>query len=99
MNPAEESSPTNSDIVTHLAVRARAGDKTAFGELLERFRPRLERLIELRLDRRLRQRLDPADVMQDLFVRGGGHFESEAEWGLSSKWNTSNFAAVLHSRF
>ena len=79
MNPQEDSSPNSSDELTSLTVRARAGDKQAFGELLEQFRPRLERLIELRLDRRLRQRMDPTDVMQDLFVRGGGNFVSDAE--------------------
>jgi len=80
MNGPEQSSPTNSDVLTSLAVRARSGDKQAFGELLERFRPRLERLIELRLDRRLRKRMDPIDVIQDLFVRGGGSFESVPEF-------------------
>lgn len=79
MNPAEETSPKDNHELTSLAVLARAGDKQAFGELLERFRPRLERLIELRLDRRLRQRMDPSDVMQDLFLRGGGNFESDTE--------------------
>lgn len=38
------------------------------GALLERFRPRLRRMLTLRLDPRLRRRIDPADVLQDAFA-------------------------------
>lgn len=79
MAPQEDSSLENSDALTSLVVSARAGDKAAFGKLLEQFRPRLERLIALRLHWRLRQRMDPSDVMQELFVRGGGHFTSDLD--------------------
>lgn len=37
------------------------------GESLERFRPRLERMVAVRLDPRLRRRIDVADVLQEAF--------------------------------
>jgi RNA polymerase sigma-70 factor, ECF subfamily len=45
--------------------RAGDGDRHARGELLQRHRPRLRRLIALRLDPRLAARLDPSDVVQE----------------------------------
>jgi RNA polymerase sigma-70 factor (ECF subfamily) len=41
------------------------GDRHARGELLQRHRPRLRRLIALRMDPRLAARLDPSDVVQE----------------------------------
>jgi RNA polymerase sigma-70 factor (ECF subfamily) len=43
----------------------RAGHSQALGRLLTRHGPYLQRFIELRLDPRLRARLDPADVVQE----------------------------------
>ncbi|MBL8816642.1 MAG: sigma-70 family RNA polymerase sigma factor [Planctomyces sp.] len=37
-------------------------------EMFERFRPRLRSLIELRIDRRIRARIDPSDVIQEAFT-------------------------------
>src|SRR5262245_52611597 len=45
--------------------RAGTGDRSAWGELLERHRLRLERMIQLRMDRRLAARVDASDVVQD----------------------------------
>lgn len=51
---------------THQLVgRARAGDPAALGDLFARHRDRLRRMVDLRLDRRVRGRVDPADVLQD----------------------------------
>jgi RNA polymerase sigma-70 factor (ECF subfamily) len=47
--------------------RAASGDQQAWGELLTRHRERLGRLVALRLDRRLRGRIDPSDVLQEAF--------------------------------
>ena len=57
----------NTEIARQLD-RARDGDQSAVGTLFESHRARLERLVELRLDRRLRGRIDVADVLQDTFL-------------------------------
>src|SRR5262249_62071958 len=48
-----------------LLSQARAGDPAARDELFARHRAYLQRLVELRLDGRLRARLDPSDVVQE----------------------------------
>jgi RNA polymerase sigma-70 factor (ECF subfamily) len=48
-----------------LMARAAEGIREARDQLLERHRPRLRRLIRLRLDRRLAARVDPSDVVQE----------------------------------
>jgi RNA polymerase sigma-70 factor (ECF subfamily) len=45
-----------------------AGDQAVWGELLERHRPRLRRMVELRLDPRLQGRLDASDVIQEAYL-------------------------------
>jgi RNA polymerase sigma-70 factor (ECF subfamily) len=47
---------------------ARSGDEGALAVLVERHRDRLERMVELRMDRRLQGRVDPADVVQDGYL-------------------------------
>ncbi len=44
---------------------AGAGDQGARQHLLERYRERLRRMVALRLDPRLAQRLDPSDIIQE----------------------------------
>jgi RNA polymerase sigma-70 factor (ECF subfamily) len=48
--------------------RVRAGDRRAFELLFARHQAYLHRLVELRLDPRLRPRLDPSDVVQEAHV-------------------------------
>src|SRR3954463_2855880 len=48
--------------------RAGQGDTAGLDGLLERYRPRLRRMIKLRLDRRLQGRVDPSDVIQEAYV-------------------------------
>ncbi len=48
-----------------LIEQAVRGDQRALGELLGRHRERLRRMIALRLDWRLRGRVDPSDVLQE----------------------------------
>ncbi len=57
----------NSEIEKQLEL-ARKGDPGAVGVLLEGHRDRLRRLVVLRLDRRLRGRVDENDVLQDAFL-------------------------------
>jgi RNA polymerase sigma-70 factor (ECF subfamily) len=45
--------------------RVADGDRSARGELLERYRGRLRQMIRVRLDRRLQARFDPSDVLQE----------------------------------
>lgn len=48
---------------------AREDDRQALGDLLTRHRTRLERMVDLRLDPRIRDRFDPADVVQEACVQ------------------------------
>jgi RNA polymerase sigma-70 factor, ECF subfamily len=41
---------------------------TALANLFDRYRPRLEKIIEFRLDDRLQRRVDAADVLQETFL-------------------------------
>jgi RNA polymerase sigma-70 factor (ECF subfamily) len=58
----------NSAEAMDLIARARAGDRDALGALLARYRDRLRRMVELRLDTRLQARLDASDVIQEAYV-------------------------------
>src|SRR5262245_27435775 len=53
---------------------ARHGDEGALAALVERHRGRLERMVRLRMDRRLQGRVDPADVVQDAYLAARGKF-------------------------
>ncbi len=50
--------------------RAEAGEAEATEELFQRHRPKLRRMIEVRLDARLLKRLDPSDVVQETLAEG-----------------------------
>jgi RNA polymerase sigma-70 factor (ECF subfamily) len=54
--------------LSQLLDRAGAGDVRACGELFDRHRDRLRRLIRYRLDWRVRGRIDPSDVLQDTYL-------------------------------
>src|SRR4051794_24946437 len=56
------------DPLDELLARASASDTAAVGELFDRHRDRLRRMVQLRLDRRLHGRLDPSDVLQESFL-------------------------------
>jgi RNA polymerase sigma-70 factor (ECF subfamily) len=48
--------------------QAAGGDQDAWRSLVERYRDRLRRMVILRLDPRLRGRLDASDVLQDVYL-------------------------------
>jgi len=48
-----------------LLEQVRKGDRQAFEQLLAQHRPYLRQLVELRLDPKLRPRVDPSDVVQE----------------------------------
>jgi RNA polymerase sigma-70 factor (ECF subfamily) len=49
-------------------LQAQVTDPKALGDVWERYRERLRRLVRLRLDRRLQGRVDPSDVLQEAFL-------------------------------
>jgi RNA polymerase sigma-70 factor (ECF subfamily) len=51
-----------------LLTNAGAGDQNAAAALFSRHRDRLRRMVRLRLDRSLQARLDPSDVLQDVYI-------------------------------
>ena len=53
----------------NLIAKGRDGDEQALAELFDHFRPRLKRMVELRLDPRLKGRVDASDVLQETFVQ------------------------------
>jgi RNA polymerase sigma-70 factor (ECF subfamily) len=55
---------TGDELVAHV----KRGDMHAIATLFDRYRDRLRRMIEIRLDQRLAARVDPSDVLQDVFV-------------------------------
>jgi RNA polymerase sigma-70 factor (ECF subfamily) len=58
--------PSADSAATHDLLRqAQAGDRAAREQLLNRHRHYLHRAVELRLDRQLRARVDPSDVVQE----------------------------------
>ena len=56
-----------------LIARAAAGDSGAWGAVLTSHRQRLARMVEFRMDPRLRVRLDADDVVQEAFVEASEH--------------------------
>jgi RNA polymerase sigma-70 factor (ECF subfamily) len=62
MGTTMTSDPGSSD---ELLRRAGVGDPRALAELFDHYRGRLRRMVRQRLDRRLRGRVDPSDVLQD----------------------------------
>jgi RNA polymerase sigma-70 factor (ECF subfamily) len=55
---------TLDDLMRHAA----EGDRVACGRLLESYRSRLRRMVELHMDRRLAARLDGSDVVQEALI-------------------------------
>lgn len=56
---------SDSEETERLLEQLRAGDGGALNQLLERHRPYLSQFVELRLDSRIRARVDPSDVVQE----------------------------------
>ncbi|MGF1579132.1 MAG: sigma-70 family RNA polymerase sigma factor [Gemmataceae bacterium] len=48
--------------------KAAEGDEQALGELFNQYRKRLRQMVRLRLDRRLKGRIDPSDVLQEAYM-------------------------------
>jgi RNA polymerase sigma-70 factor, ECF subfamily len=81
--------------------RAAGGDPEAWGALLARHEPRLQRLAAFRLDPRVRGRIDAADVMQEAFVaataRRAEFFEQSTQpLFLWLRWMVGNTLLEVH---
>lgn len=67
----DESSETD-----ELLNRARKGDEQSLTELFSRYRDRLRRMVEFRMDRRLQGRIDPSDVLQEAFFEAAQRLDA-----------------------
>src|SRR5262245_30744604 len=65
----------NSANTASLIERARAGDAAALNEIFAGHRSRLRRMVDMRLDLRLRARIDASDVVQEAFVDAVGRLD------------------------
>jgi len=64
----------------NLLDRVRLGDERALAELFSKERDRLWRMVQARLDRRLRGRVDPDDILQEAYLNANlriAHFAAE----------------------
>ena len=55
-------------VTINLLANAKGGDRAAINRLLERHRTSLRKLIRLRLDRKIAQRVDASDIVQDVLL-------------------------------
>jgi len=73
--------PPDATDTDSLLRQAHAGDQRAFEQLFARYRPFLHQVIALRLDPKLRPRIDPSDVVQEtqleVFRRLGDFLERQ----------------------
>lgn len=56
--------------------QATQDDHQSLGRLLEEHRDRLRRMVKIRLDQRLRGRIDPSDVVQEAFLEATQRFDA-----------------------
>src|SRR5438045_2605581 len=67
--PPMERAMTQDSSATHRLLRRVAdGDRESWGALLTRHEPRLRRMVAFRLDPRLQGRIDPGDVLQEVYL-------------------------------
>lgn len=65
---SDSGSSASSGVERAALTRAADGDVNAVGDLLDGFRPRLRRMVSLRLDPRAKGRFDTSDVLQEAFI-------------------------------
>jgi RNA polymerase sigma-70 factor (ECF subfamily) len=58
----------------HLLVLAKAGERAALGQLLQHYRNYLKLLARVGIDRRLQNKVDPSDVVQETFLEAHRDF-------------------------
>ena len=62
-----------------LLAQARDGNESAVNHLLERHRESVRRLIDLRMDRVLKRRIDASDIVQDVLIEAHRRLETYLE--------------------
>jgi RNA polymerase sigma-70 factor, ECF subfamily len=83
--------------------RAVGGDQAAWAQLLAPHRNRLRRMVALRLDNRLRGRIDPSDVLQEAFLQAAQALPKYLERPEQPvfhwlRWLTGMTLQLLHRR-
>jgi RNA polymerase sigma-70 factor (ECF subfamily) len=61
--------------LAELLRRAGAGEADALADAFEQYRPRLRRVVDMRMDQRLRARIDPSDIVQETFLDVAGRLD------------------------
>ena len=64
-----------SDQTEQLLAAAKGGDDDAVNRLLEKHRAAVHRLVQVRLDRKVQQRVDVSDVVQDVMIEASGRLD------------------------
>ena len=90
----------DSSEISELLERLRCGDDKALGELLVRHRDRLRLMVGLRMDNRLRGRIDESDVLQETYAEVTARIRSWPSMKMSTAgWRLSTVrTAVARSR-
>ncbi len=83
--------------------RAANGDQTAWAAVLAPHRERLRQMVALRLDRRLKGRIDPSDVLQEAFLQAAQGLpkyleQPEQPFFLWLRWLTGMSLQLVHRR-
>jgi RNA polymerase sigma-70 factor (ECF subfamily) len=83
--------------------RAAEGDQAAWAAILAPYRARLRRMVALRLDQRLKGRIDPSDVLQEAFLQAAQGLPKyiqhrERPFFLWLRWLTGLSLQGLHRR-
>ena len=77
------------------------GDRGALADLFERHRARLRKMVDLRLDRRIRGRVNPSDVLQEAYVDlatqiDGYRADPKVPFFIWMRWLTGQRLAKVH---
>jgi RNA polymerase sigma-70 factor, ECF subfamily len=86
-----------------LLERARGGDQSAFEELFQRHRRRLQKAIAMRIDRRVAARVDASDVLQETYMEAFARMPKYLQQGkmplyLWLHWIAREKVLALHRR-
>lgn len=92
-----------SDEIDQLMERVREGDQQALMDLFVRYRERLKRMVRLRLDRRVQQRVDVSDVLQEAWLdvarRAPEYLQNQdMDLFLWMRWLTGERLLAIHRR-